>query len=184
MKKLSKDLKRMLTGLAYQDAGDYLSTPQKSRLLGYPEETPPAASERVPMTAQSSSIRRIALVSDGRGLGAPLDYAIDACHRQTAEIDLLLHDGVKETQVSKLERRLQQAAVGYRAVQLLEPSVEDLLDYSARQTSLIFMVALPDDPVVRHLMEEVVPRGGARLCVPLVLIEEQPASRSLKLSAA
>jgi hypothetical protein len=46
VKRLSKDLKRMLAGRAYQDAGDYLSTPQKSRLLGYADEKQPAARVR------------------------------------------------------------------------------------------------------------------------------------------
>ena len=172
----------MLAGLAYQDAGDYLSTTQKSRLLGYPDTIAAPQPERVPSLTQRPSVRRIALVSDGRGAGAPLDYVIDTCTRQKAEIDLLLHDGVNASQVSKLERRLQQAGVGYRVLRLVEPAIEDLLDYIARQTSLIFMVALPDDPYARQLMEEVVPKRG--VSVPLVLIEDQPASRSPKLSAA
>ena len=184
MKTLSKDLKRMLAGLAYQDAGDYLSTTQKSRLLGYPDAAAGSRPERVPSVSQRRSVRRIALVSDGRGAGAPLDYAIDTCTRQKAEIDLLLHDGVRETQVTRLERRLQQAGVGYRVLRLVEPAVEDLIDYVARQTSLIFMVGMPDDPYVRRLMEDVVPKRGGLISVPLVLIEDQPASRTLKLSAA
>ena len=35
VKKLSKDLKRMLSALAYQDAGDYLSMHDKMQVLGY-----------------------------------------------------------------------------------------------------------------------------------------------------
>jgi hypothetical protein len=184
MKRLSKELKRMLTGLAYQDAGDYLSTPNKSRLLGYADEKPASASIQRPAEAARPALRRIALVSDGRGEGAPLDYAIEAALRQQAQIDLLLHDCVDERRISTFERRLQQVDVPYRCVRLAEPIVDDLVNYIALQTSLIFLVAMPDDESARTLVEEVIPKRAKCISVPLVLIEAHPSPRSPKQSAA
>jgi hypothetical protein len=184
MKRLSKELKRMLTGLAYQDAGDYLSTPNKSRLLGYAEQKPAGASIQRPLEATAPALRRIALLSDGRGEDAPLDYAIEAALRQQAQIDLLLHGCADERRVSIFERRLKQAGVPCRCVRLAEPVVDDLVDYIVLQTSLIYLVAMPDDEAARMLVEEVIPKRANCISVPLVLIEAQPSPRSLKQSAA
>ncbi len=184
MKRLSKDLKRMLAGLAYQDAGDYLSTPQKSRLLGYADEREPAARMQPPVEAPQPAQRCIALVSDGRGEGAPLDYAIEAAQRQRAGIDLLLHDRADERRTANLERRLKQAGIPYRCVRLVEPVLDDLRDYILQHASLIFLVAMPDDEVVRVIVEEVIPKRLEPIAVPLVLIEAQQPPRSLKQSAA
>jgi hypothetical protein len=184
MKRLSKELKRMLAGLAYQDAGDYLSTPDKSRLLGYADKKPAGASMQRPVEATPPALRRIALVSDGRGEDAPLDYAIEAAQRQQAQIDLLLHGCADTQRITKLERRLKQAGIPYRCIRLVEPLVEDLVDYIALQSSLIFLVAMPDDETVRVLVEEVIPKRISPISVPLVLIEAQQPPRSLKQSAA
>jgi hypothetical protein len=184
MKRLSKELKRMLAGLAYQDAGDYLSTSNKSRLLGYADEKPAGAPMPRPIEAAAPTLRRIALVSDGRGEGAPLDYAVEAAQRQQAQVDLLLHGCADEQRISNFERRLKQAGVPYRCVRLAEPVLDDLIDYIALQSSLLFLVAMPDDETARVLVEEVIPKRAKCISVPLVLIEAQQSTRSLKQSAA
>jgi hypothetical protein len=183
MKRLTEDLKRMLAGLAYQDAGDYLSTPNKCRLLGHSEEIAVAVPAQKPVSMEMAR-HRIALVSDGRDEGAPLDYAIESALRQQAQIDLLLHGGTDERTIGEFEKRLQQAGIPYRCIWLTEPAVEDLADYMARQASLIFLVAMPDDELARVLLEEVIPNRADRIVVPLVLIDAKPCARSSKRSAA
>ena len=65
MSSLSKDLKQMLTGLAYQDAGDFLSRSEKMKVLGNglvsrgKPNTPAHWVEARPVT------KRIAFISDG-----------------------------------------------------------------------------------------------------------------------
>ena len=184
MKRLTQDLKRMLAGLAYQDAGEYLSTQDKSRLLGNTESTTDTTPVRKPVEMQLPTRRHIALISDGRGDGAPLDYAIEAAQRQQAQIDLLLHGPTDDKRIANFERRLQQTAIPYRCIWLVEPMLNDLVDYMTQQTSLIFVVAMPDDDMARTLVEEVIPNRADRVSVPLVLIEAKQRSQSPKQSAA
>jgi hypothetical protein len=184
MKRLSKDLKRMLAGLAYQDAGDYLSTPEKISLLGCPDRQPAAASMQHLTEVNRPVTRYIALLSDGRGEDTQLEYAIEAAQRQQAQIDLLLHGCGNERRISNLERRLQQADIPYRSIWLVEPVVEDLLNYLVRQTSLIFLVAMSGDEMARVLLEEVIPKRGEHITVPMVMINEPGFPRSQKQSAA
>jgi hypothetical protein len=54
MKKLTDDLKRMLDGLAIQDAGDYLLVDEKSRQTGLPGQAgaPETVNAAVPPQAR------------------------------------------------------------------------------------------------------------------------------------
>jgi hypothetical protein len=185
MAKLSDDLKRMLAGLAHQDAGEFLSMHDKMKVLGYGPETrekPLAAAPR--KLVKRAATRRIALISDGRGVGAPLDYAIDACLRQDAQIDLLVHGAIDTESISALEKQVQQAGLDCQTIQLGVHVVDDIVEYIFDHPSLIFLVAMPDDAAARVIIEEVIPKRGGRIPVPLVLIEGQSAARSSKQSAA
>lgn len=174
----------MLAGLAHQDAGEFLSAHEKMEILGYATETSKSPSE-VPRKALERPVRkRIALISDGRGFGAPLDYAIDACLRQHAQIDLLLHGAIDTKSISLLEQQIQQAGLDSQHMRLGANVVEDIVDYIHSQTSLIFLVAIPDDKAARVLIEEVIPRHGGRIPVPLVLIQEKPVTPTMQQSAA
>mgnify|MGYP001826324464 CR=1 FL=1 len=184
MRRLNEALKKMLAGLAHQDAGEFLSAHEKMEILGYATETrkrPPGA----PRKAVARPVgKRIALLSDGRGLGAPLEYAIDACLRQHAQIDLLLHGAIDTKSVSRLDKQIKQAGLECQHIRLGVNVVEGIVDYIHGQTSLIFLVALPDDKAARVLIEEVIPRQGGRIPVPLVLIQEKPVTPSTHQSAA
>lgn len=183
MKKLSNDLKKILTGLAYQDAGEFLSMHEKMKVLGYGPET-----RKEPLAAPRKVVRpatkRIALISDGRGLGAPLDYAIDACLRQDARIDLLVHGAMDTEGISALEKQVQKAGLDCQRIKLGVNAVEDIVDYICNHPSLIFLVAMPDDAAARVLIEEVIPQRGGRIPVPLVLIEKHTSVGVHKQSAA
>jgi hypothetical protein len=184
MKILSNELKRILTGLAYQDAGEFLSMGDKMKVLGYGpkiREKPLAASRKV---VTRPATKAIALISDGRGLGAPLDYAIDACLRQDARIDLLVHGVIDMESISVLEKRIQEAGLDCHRIQLGARVVDGIVEYICNHPSLIFLVAMPDDAAARVLIEEVIPKRGGRIPVPLVLIEDQLAAKKYKQSAA
>lgn len=184
MKILSDTLKKMLAGLAHQDAGEFLSAHEKMEILGYGPETGKRPSEVSRKTVKRPVTKRIALITDGRGLGAPLDYAIDACLRQDARIDLLLHGAIDTKNISLLEQQIQQADVDCQHIRLGVNEVDNIIEYIYSQPSLIFVVAMPDDAAARVLIEEVIPRHGGRVPVPLVLIEEKPVALSTRRSAA
>jgi hypothetical protein len=185
MKGLRDDLKRMLAGLAYQNAGEFLPIRDKIKVLGYgPEPRDRAVTSPKRVLNRPSAIKRIAFISNGRGLGAPLDYAIDACLRQNAQIDLLFHGAIDTESISVLERRVQQAGLDHQSIKLGNKAVDSILNYIDNRTSLLFLVAMPGDKVAKTLIEEVIPKRRERIHVPLVLIEEHKSNETHKRSAA
>jgi hypothetical protein len=174
----------MLAGLAHQDAGEFLSAHEKMAILGYGPETREKLSAVSQNTVKRPATKRIALISDGRGLGAPLDYAIDACLRQDAQLDLLVHGTTDSNNISLLEKQIQLTGLDCQHIRLGVHVVDDIVEYIYSQPSLIFLVAMPDDPAARVLMEETIPRQGGRIPVPLVLIEEKPVATTIRQSAA
>ena len=189
MTTLSEDLKKMLTGLAYQDAGDFLSIREKMTVLGNGSENP--GKPDIPSNMIESQIgrtravtKRIAFISNGSGLGAPLDYAIDACLRQNAQLDLLIHGSADSKNISTLERKIKNSGVSYQRIQLEVNAVDGIVDYIAKHPSLIYLIAMPDDDVARVLIEEVLPGRRRRIQIPVVLIEDQTVASLPKQSAA
>ena len=176
MKRLNRDLKRMLTGLVFQDVTDFSPMNEKIQLLALG----PQAGQRRP----AQQPRRIALLCDGSDQGAAVGYTIDAGLRQAAQIDLLIHGAADTERMSALENQVRAAGLVCRGIRLERDAVISFDAYLNHQLSLIFVVAMPDDSVARILIEEVLPRRRRRIPVPLVLISEQPATRARNQSAA
>jgi hypothetical protein len=88
MRKLSNSLKQILTGLAYQDVGEFLSMKDK---INVPEDTETQAANAWQTRNRNDKAknRRIALITDGKGVGAALEYAIDVSRLHGTQIDLL-----------------------------------------------------------------------------------------------
>lgn len=186
MRKLSNSLKRILTGLAYQDAGEFLSMKDKINLLG-DTETQAAKTKTWQKSANrnnTSKTRRIALITDGRGIGAALDYAIDVGQRQGAQIDLLIHGAVDIERISSMEKQIRAADVICNRIQLYTQAIEDLFNYITEHSCLMFLVASPDDSAARLLVEDVIPRRRSRITVPLVLIDDHSLANAQTLTAA
>lgn len=184
MKKLSDSMKRILSGLAYQDAGEFLPMRQKMMVLGTgPDTRQKSTAPRLTAVREPAS-QRIGLISDGRGLAAPLDYAIDACTRHSATLDLLIHGAVDAANLSALDYRLRGAGVGYHRIQLGTNPIQHITDYVCNHPSVIFLLARTDDSAAKVLVEKVMPRRGGLVPVPLVFIHDQSSTRAGKQSAA
>ncbi len=193
MTKLSEDLKKMLTGLAYQDAGDFLSIREKMNVLdnasenqGKPNTPAHTLETRIggSSVATRAATKRIAFISNGSGFGAPLDYAIDACLRQNAQMDLLIHGPAGSEYSSALENKIKNSGVRYQRIQLHVTAVSSIVDYIVKHPSLLYLIAMPDDDVAKTLIEEVLPGRRRRIQIPVVLIEDQVTSILPKQSAA
>ncbi len=184
MKKLSDDLKRILNGLAHQDAGAFLSMSDKMKLLGMGSETRAKPSPPPHNRAKKPATQRIAFLSDGRGAGAPLSYAIDAGLRQGTRIDLLIHGTTDRGHISTLENQIRAAGLDHHRIQLGMNPVDDIINHVCNHPSLIFLVAMPDDDAAKALIEEAIPGRGRRIPVPLVLIEDRPSAHQAQQSAA
>jgi hypothetical protein len=128
--------------------------------------------------------KRIAVISNGRELNLPIKYAIDACKRQQADIDLLLHGEFDRSSISVIESQVRESGVRSQRIQIDGNSVQKILDYIARTPSLIFLAGTPGNSVARRLMEEIIPGSEYRIAVPLVLIDEKNHVETKNQSAA
>jgi len=184
MKQLSSDLKRMLSGLACQDAGEFQTIDVKMAVLGYGQPVRRSSSPSSRPLPLRPPARRIALVSDGRGRGAPLDFAIDTAQRQQAVVDLLVHGVQDEESIAALEQRLQDAGVAGRRVALGIPAADGIVAYMGTYSFLIYLVAMPDDGPAKQLIEQVWPGRSSHMPVPVVLVEDCASLQLPSRSAA
>lgn len=175
MKKLSDNLKQVLNGLAHQNDGDFLPMQEKMSALGFKPDINKSSSTSSKVVKQMAVAQRIALITDGRGLGAPLNYVIDACHNQKAKIDLLVHGTTDADNISALERSIEEAGLISNNIQLGTQPIDGVMEYISNHPGLLFMVAMPDNCVAKKLMEDVIPKQGASIPVPLVLIDDPAA---------
>jgi hypothetical protein len=184
MIKLNDDLKRMLSSLAYQDAGEYLSTHEKMKLLGIEAEADAATTTPTLKMVKKPASQRIALISDGRGHGAPLDYAIETCSRLGASIDLLIQPSVETADINALQERIRSAGLLCQTIRLGARPVDDILNYIHNQPAIASIVAMPDDEAAKLMMQAMASGRGESIPVPLVLIEDKTNTQSTKQSAA
>jgi len=180
MKKSAGYWKNLLSGLGSQYAGEFLSMDEKMKTLGAVIEKQDQPSSPSLHLVKKPGAQRIALISDGRGLGAPLNYVIETCLRQNARIELLIHGPVDMINISVLENHIYEAGIDCQRTQFGVNAVEDITDYISNQSALIFVVAMPDDSVAKALIEDVIPKRYNRLLVPMVLIEDSTSALSVK----
>lgn len=170
--KLKNALNQMQEGLAHQNTTDFVPMSKKMSILGYGNEGELSLpSERPARKAGEMKYQRIALVENGSGTDSALHYTIEACQRQNAEIDLLIHHDSSDESIKRMETKISESGISYRLQHLGAEGAKDISDYIDKQKSLVFMVATPDDSIVRALIEETMPRRKRQLPVPLVLIE-------------
>lgn len=170
--KLKNALNQMQEGLAHQNTTDFVPMSKKMSILGYGNEGELSLpSESPSRKAGEMKYQRIALVENGSGTDSALHYTIEACQRQNAEIDLLVHHDSSDVSIKRMETKISESGISYRLQQLGTEGAKDISDYIVKQKALVFMVATPDDSIVRTLIEETMPRRKRQLPVPLVLIE-------------
>ena len=184
MKKLTEDLKRMLDGLASQDAGDYLSMDEKLQRIGRHAGFDIRHAE--PSTVPQSTVvnRRIAVVINKGSADAAFNHALQACQRLDAKLDLLLLGPVSRERLTQLEAAIRCAGVAFQAVYMNGPVAQGVADYTKRHISLIYLVAAEDDPDIAGMVEEVLPARRGYLPVPLVLIGDRPAKHAVAATAS
>ena len=184
MKKLSKDLKRALAALAHQDAGEFLSMNDKMIAIGYGNPTDKRQQTTPRLVSDNYVKKRIAVIADGRDLNFPIEYAIDACLRQNADIDLLLHGDIDKSGISIIEKHISESGIQAQRISLGKNEITKILEYVSRNSSLIFIASAPRDSIARVLMEEIIPGSKPKISVPLVLIDEKKPVELTKKSAA
>jgi hypothetical protein len=183
MKKLTEDLKRMLDGLASQDAGEFLSMDEKLQYVirdSQPEK-PVAGQATAPQSRAAA--RRIAVVINKGSTDAAFRHALQASQRLGTHLDLLLCGPVSRERVVQLEAAAQRAGVAFSSVYLSGPVARGIADYTGQHFSLIYVVAPVDDPDMAEMIEETLPARRRYLPVPLVLVGNKPSQPVAAASA-
>jgi hypothetical protein len=183
MKKLTDDLKRMLDGLACQDAGDYLSMDEKLRQIGRPGRVDAAETATTAVPHTPATPRRIAVVINRGSTQAAFDHALQACQRLGTHLDLLLSGPASRERVVQLEAAVQRAGVVFQSIYLSGPIARGVADYAGQHYSLLYIVAALDDPDLAEMIEETLPARRKYLPVPLVLVGNRP-SQPLAVASA
>lgn len=173
----------MLNELVHQNGDGFLSMQDKMSALGFQYDTKKMTSLSSNAIKQTAVAQRIALITDDRGLGVPLNYALDSCRQQEAKIDLLTHGTTDANNITALERSIKDAEFISNPIQLSTKAVDNVLEYIMNPPGLVFMVATPDDAVDNEITQDVIPRQGASIPVPLVLIEDNAAGFSTERCA-
>jgi len=184
MKKLTEDLKRMLDGLASQDAGDYLSMDEKLRRIGRHAGSDVQHAEQSAVLQPTGTPRRIAVVINKGSTDAAFSHALQACQRLDAHLDLLLLGPVSRERVAQLEVAIRRAGVAFQSVYMTGPVAHGVAEYTKRHYSLIYLVAAVDDPDIAEMVEEVQPARRGYLPVPLVLIGDKLPKRAVAATAS
>ncbi|MGD8631011.1 MAG: hypothetical protein PVG72_09840 [Gammaproteobacteria bacterium] len=184
MKKLTEDLKRMLAGLASQDAGDYLSMDEKLQRIGRHAGLDTRHAEQPAVPQPTGANRRIAVVINKGSTDAAFSHALQACQRLDAKLDLLLLGPVSRERVAQLEAALRRARVAFQSVYMNGPVAKGIADYTKRHFSLIYLVAAEDDPDIAGMLEEAQPARRGYLPVPLVLTGGRPPKRAVAATAS
>jgi hypothetical protein len=175
MKKLTEDLKRMLDGLASQDAGEFLPMDEKVQhvIRDSQPEKPVAGHTTVPRSRAAA--RRIAVVINRGSTEAAYHHALQASQRLGTCLDLLLCGPVSRERVVQLEAAAQRAGVAFKSVYVSGPVARGIADYTGQHLSLIYVVAPVDDPDIAEMIEETLPARRRYLPVPLVLVGNKPS---------
>ena len=122
MKKLTETLKQMLNALAYEDAGEYLTPRQKTKILNQiPGPGRVAQAERVTQTAASNSKhRRVALYLGSELPAEVMTYVVQTCANLQHDLTVLTFQ-IESTARSLLqphETAMNAAGINMRLVQL------------------------------------------------------------------
>lgn len=176
-KRLKQDIKRILDALASQHESEFLSYPEKLKSLGLTHATRNTA-DSLPL-ASTRSINRVAWITDGSDQS--LDYALEVCSRQQAELDLVLH-GKALTDVNgvnALQSSVSNAGIAHHSIVLKGSSLKELTDYIGNHANLIYLVASIGNPLA-HALSENMSVASKRMNIPLVLCGERKPQAMLQ----
>lgn len=173
MKRLTRDLKRALNALAAQDAGDYLPRSQKLDILGMPtasdqEETPVGR----PLVAEH--IKQIVVMLGDSGIEGILNYAIELCTQQHAQLHLVLHHAGAACSES-LKSRLNAKGISHLCTTLPAANSRELLDLLESHNPTDYLVAAADDQLVRAVVT--LPEMDSRTRIILMERERDDSKR-------
>lgn len=116
--------------------------------------------------------KRIALLTDGDDTA--LEYALDACQRQDARLDLLLNNipTVNHQFLEKLLLKIKSSGIVFKKFNLSKNNFNDLLCYLDNAYPLLYLVTTTTDSLSSKLLEQNALFPQKQLNIPLVLVNK------------
>ena len=170
MAKLTDDIKRMLSALAFADAGEYLTLPQKDRFLkqGTGVEVTPVATAQ---TAQTARPRQQVALYMGSELPADImQYVVQTCARLKHGLTVLTFqpDNTAHDLLGPYTETLESEGIAMQVVSLSGDPISGLARYLRRHPEVAFLACNETGYLGRSFLN-----GSQRqdaLPVPVVLV--------------
>ncbi len=188
MKKLTQDIKRMLSAFAYQDAGEFMSRSDKLKFLGVSKQSPRKHHPRaVKKTAMSQAFTpRVVILFDGQVSEGILDYVLKASsHMKTAEFDILAYgdDPDLSMRADALRNRLQAAGRKASVSLMMGETAELFNKFTRHNPALRYIVATEHDLFAKKIIANSTLHHTVRQ-LPLILIQDANHKKQTMISAA
>ena len=187
MKKLSSDLKRMLSALAFADAGELLSTQAKLDILqpGSVNTTHTPVYTTLKAQQNSKPKAQVAILFDGHASEAVLDYVKNMPYNTSAETSILAHgkDSNLAMKTEQLSQRLLTTGRKNTITYLNHEASDIFQDYCNRNPELRYMIAPKDDLLAREIIDNPEFHSHSQ-SVPLILIQDSNRTSAAMVSAA
>ncbi len=117
-------------------------------------------------------VQRIALVAMNRLDGEAFCYALHACQRMDARLDILTNLPPDEINQAVIAKR-GAADTPWRVIRVDVESGDDILGYAQNEPALLFLASGAGDETARELRGKFA-LAGTRLGVPWVVVEGKP----------
>lgn len=182
MKPLSNALKKMLNGLAYADAGEYLSRRQKSAYLENVNQTvednpgpAPAPAPSKPV-ARTSANRRVAMYLGSELPPAVMDYVIDTCASLEHDLSVLTFESgmVSSALLNPYSERLQAKGIDMEIARLSGEPIKGLARYLRSHPEIAFLACKDSGYLGRNYVNGTQLKSA--LPVPVVVVVTDTAA--------
>lgn len=180
--KLTQDIKRMLNALAYANAGDYLSTKEKNRVL--------AGSARPYATEAQPPVRKAARPQVGLYLGSELSaevmhYVVQTCARLRHGLTVLtfLNEAEAQELLTPHRPELEAAGIEPTLVVLAGEPPAGLIQGLRRHPEVAFLVINEAGYLGHGLLNGTQPQGGMPVPVVMVASQQTAVARDRQASA-
>ncbi|MCW8956572.1 MAG: hypothetical protein OQL09_06790 [Gammaproteobacteria bacterium] len=187
MKKLSADLKRMLSALAFADAGEHLSRTSKMEILkpSTVKTTHTPVYTVVKAQQNPKPKTQVAILFDGHASNAVLDYLQNMPYALHAEINILSHGRDSDLAVKTEQLSQQLHKIGRKStITYLNNEASDVFqDYCNNNPELRYMIAPKDDLLAREVIDNPDFHSHSK-SVPLILIQDSNRTSVDVISAA
>ena len=178
---LSSALKKMLNGLAYADAGEYLTMTQKSEYLNKVTQTvenpPVSTTVKSNKPTETRARRRIALYLGSELPSTMMDYVIYTCSSLDHDLTVLTFESGRVTSalLEQYNQRLEDNEINMEVARLSGEPIKGLARYLRNHPEIAFMACKDSGYLGRSYMNGAQLKSALPVPVVVVVVNPQAA---------